>query len=238
METCNTKRRNNNPNAACRLRTTCATKPAGGLECATTPGAFPAESKSRISLEIGVDFLSEVDPAPRTSDPFDEPSARMKCHWRAFFELSEPSAESLRQVAKRRKSPWNAEQKSGSPEYVKVNIKWSHDPSVQNPPSRRLNHLRHHLRNFMNAYFQIHNDKFPRRVTDKHTKRKSPRRIGRRAGTILSRNGVSALIGRREPERRRNFHQPMLMRNWLTNQILLLRHLQLQPATPRTRKRP
>ena len=39
--------------------------------------------------------------------PFDGPSARMKCHWRAFFELSELSAESLRQVARTRKSPWN-----------------------------------------------------------------------------------------------------------------------------------
>ena len=40
MEMRNTKRRNNIPNAACRLRTTwleCATTPAGGLECATTP---------------------------------------------------------------------------------------------------------------------------------------------------------------------------------------------------------
>ena len=32
-------------------------------------------------------------------------TARMKCHWRAFFELSELSAESLRQVARTRKSP-------------------------------------------------------------------------------------------------------------------------------------
>ena len=40
-------------------------------------------------------------------EPFDDPSARMKCHWQAFFELSELSAESLRQVARTRKSPWN-----------------------------------------------------------------------------------------------------------------------------------
>ena len=140
-----------------------------------------------------MDFLSEVDPAPQTSEPFDEPSARMKCHWRAFFELSEPSAESPRQVAKRRKSPWNAEQKSGSPEYVKVNIKWSHKPSVQNPPSRRLNHLRHHQWNFMIPYSRMHNDRFSCRVTGKHN------------------NEL----------------------DWLS-----WRHLQLRPATPRTRKRP
>ena len=35
-----------------------------------------------------------------------------------------------------------------------------------------------------------------------------------------------------KPERRHYFHQFMLMRNWLTNQMLLLRHLQMQPATP------
>ena len=34
---CNTKRRDHDRNAACRLRTTCARTPAGRLECATTP---------------------------------------------------------------------------------------------------------------------------------------------------------------------------------------------------------
>ena len=37
-------------------------------------------------------------------EPLDGPSARMKCHWLACFELSELSAESLRQVARTRKS--------------------------------------------------------------------------------------------------------------------------------------
>ena len=38
-----------------------------------------------------------------------------------------------------------------------------------------------------------------------------------------------------KPERRHYFHQSMLMRNWLTNQMLL--RLQLQPATPPTPRR-
>ena len=70
-------------------------------------------------------------------EPFDELSARMKCHWRAFFELSELIAESLRQVAKTRKSPTPSEPRktvvnlvlqwvgSGSPEYAMLNVKWS-----------------------------------------------------------------------------------------------------------------
>ena len=40
-----------------------------------------------------------------------------------------------------------------------------------------------------------------------------------------------------KPERRHYVHQSMLMRNWLTNQMLLLRQLQLQPATPTTPRR-
>ena len=38
-------------------------------------------------------------------EPFGEPTARMKCHWRARFELSAQNAE-LRQVASTRKSPF------------------------------------------------------------------------------------------------------------------------------------
>ena len=40
-----------------------------------------------------------------------------------------------------------------------------------------------------------------------------------------------------KPERRHYFDQSILMRNWLTNQMLLLRHFQLQPATPTTPRR-
>ena len=41
------------------------------------------------------------------------------------------------------------------------------DPSVHNPPSHRLHHWRHQQRNFMNAYFQIHNNRSSSCVTNK-----------------------------------------------------------------------
>ena len=44
------------------------------------------------------------------------------------------------------------------------------EPSVHNPPSRRLHHWRHPQRNFMIAHFQINNDRSPCHVASKHTK--------------------------------------------------------------------
>ena len=61
----------------------------------------------------------------------------MKCHWRAFFELSELSAESLRQVtimpqdAKTIRATQDCSKLGTTtgwmwcPEYAKVKIKWS-----------------------------------------------------------------------------------------------------------------
>ena len=70
-----------------------------------------SEQPARQNRQVGSSArrLRQVGSSARRfrQEPFDEPSARMKCHWRAFFELSELSAESLRQVAKRRRSPWN-----------------------------------------------------------------------------------------------------------------------------------
>ena len=41
-------------------------------------------------------------------------------------------------------------------------------PSEHHPPSRRLQHWRHHQWNFMIPYSRMHNDRFSCRVTSKH----------------------------------------------------------------------
>ena len=100
-------------------------------------------------------------------EPFDEPSARMKCHWRAFFELSELSAESLRQVARTRKSQeprktvvnlllqWVG---SGCPEYAKVNIKWIPEcahSAIPSPESPETSPAELHDRTLPDAQKQV-----------------------------------------------------------------------------------
>ena len=112
-------------------------------------------------------------------EPFDEPSARMKCHWRAFFELYELSAESLRQVARTRKIPRATQDCSKL--VTPMCWKWlsricegqhqvEPNPIVHNPPSRRLNHRRHHQWNFIIEHFQIRNNRSSSCVINKHTK--------------------------------------------------------------------
>ena len=41
------------------------------------------------------------------------------------------------------------------------------DPSVHSPPTHRLQHWRHQQRNFINAYFQIHNNRSSNSVINK-----------------------------------------------------------------------
>ena len=99
-------------------------------------------------------------------EPFDGPSARMKCHWRAFLELSELNAESLRQVAI---MPQDANTIRATQNCSKLGTtmgwKWfsricegqhqvEPDTNVHNSRSRRLHHRRHHQQNFMITHFQ------------------------------------------------------------------------------------
>ena len=112
-------------------------------------------------------------------EPFDGPQARMKCHWRAFFELAQLNAESLRQVAIMPQDAYTIRATQNCSKLgTTMGWKWfsricegerqvEPDPSVHNPPCRRLHHWRHHQRNFMIAYFQIHNNRSSSCVTNK-----------------------------------------------------------------------
>ena len=99
-------------------------------------------------------------------EPFDEPSARLKYHWRAFSFRAEcgvftpPGGEDA-EIPNTIRATQDCS-KLGTP----VGKKWfsricegehqvEPDPNVHNQPSRRLHHWRHHQRNFMIAHFQI-----------------------------------------------------------------------------------
>ena len=142
--------------------------PSRSTDCEPISSTGSAGSSARRLRQVGSSArrLRQVGWSAQRlrQEPFDEPSARMKCRWRAFLELSELSAESLRQVVRTRKIPRAAQDCSKL--VTPMCWKWlsricggqhqvEPDPIGHNPPCRHQSNRRHHQWNFIIEHFQI-----------------------------------------------------------------------------------